>query len=450
MTLNLQDAARAMEAAGAPPPLQAAGWSVDTRTQDPGDVYFALRGTHCDGHGFVPAALEKGASAVVVERSAGQAEACPTVELVVPDSLKALQGLAAWARRQWAGPVVAVTGSAGKTTTKDAIASLLGVAMPVGKTTGNFNNHVGVPLSILRLPDACKAAAIEMGMNHAGEIRELAAIAGPDMGVVTNVGYAHVEFFDSIDGVAAAKRELIEALPRDGVAFLNADDPRVLGFRGAHAGRTVTFGFSEGADVRAEGARFHDGGSHFRVQGVDFETSQPGRHAVMNLLAAIAVAGEFGIAPERLRDAVRGFRTSGMRGVRLERNGVAVWNDCYNSNPEAAESMIDVLCETPAARRIAVLGEMRELGQAAGELHRRVGRYAAARGVDLLIGVQGEARAMVEAAREAGLGPGAALYFEDAAEAGGFARQAARPGDAALFKGSRGVRMERALEKFLE
>jgi UDP-N-acetylmuramoyl-tripeptide--D-alanyl-D-alanine ligase len=439
-----------MEAAGAPPPLQAAGWSVDTRTQDPGDVYFALRGTHCDGHGFVPAALEKGASAVVVERSAGQAEACPTVELVVPDSLKALQGLAAWARRQWAGPVVAVTGSAGKTTTKDAIASLLGVAMPVGKTTGNFNNHVGVPLSILRLPDACKAAAIEMGMNHAGEIRELAAIAGPDMGVVTNVGYAHVEFFDSIDGVAAAKRELIEALPRDGVAFLNADDPRVLGFRGAHAGRTVTFGFSEGADVRAEGARFHDGGSHFRVQGVDFETSQPGRHAVMNLLAAIAVAGEFGIAPERLRDAVRGFRTSGMRGVRLERNGVAVWNDCYNSNPEAAESMIEVLCETPAARRIAVLGEMRELGQAAGELHRRVGRYAAARGVDLLIGVQGEARAMVEAAREAGLGPGAALYFEDAAEAGGFARQAARPGDAALFKGSRGVRMERALEKFLE
>jgi UDP-N-acetylmuramoyl-tripeptide--D-alanyl-D-alanine ligase len=450
MTLNLQDAARAMEAAGAPPPLQAAGWSVDTRTQDPGDVYFALRGTHCDGHGFVPAALEKGASAVVVERSAGQAEACPTVELVVPDSLKALQGLAAWARRQWAGPVVAVTGSAGKTTTKDAIASLLGVAMPVGKTTGNFNNHVGVPLSILRLPDACKAAAIEMGMNHAGEIRELAAIAGPDMGVVTNVGYAHVEFFDSIDGVAAAKRELIEALPRDGVAFLNADDPRVLGFRGAHAGRTVTFGFSEGADVRAEGARFHDGGSHFRVQGVDFETSQPGRHAVMNLLAAIAVAGEFGIAPERLRDAVRGFRTSGMRGVRLERNGVVVWNDCYNSNPEAAESMIEVLCETPAARRIAVLGEMRELGQAAGELHRRMGRYAAARGVDLLIGVQGEARAMVEAAREAGLGPGAALYFEDAAEAGGFARQAARPGDAALFKGSRGVRMERALEKFLE
>jgi UDP-N-acetylmuramoyl-tripeptide--D-alanyl-D-alanine ligase len=453
MTLNLQEVARAMAAAGSPPPAVAAGWSVDTRTQQPGDVYFALRGANHDGHDFVRAAVEKGASAVVVERSSsGQAKACPTapVELVVPDGLKALQDLGAWARRQWAGRVVAVTGSAGKTTTKDAIASLLGVAMPVGKTAGNFNNHVGVPLSILRLPDGCRAAALEMGMNHAGEIRELAAIARPDVGVVTNVGYAHVEFFDSIEGVAAAKRELIEALPRDGVAVLNADDARVLGFRGRRAGRTVTFGFSEGADVRAEGVRFHDGGSRFRVQGVDFETSQPGRHAVMNLLAAIAVAGEFGIAPERLRDAVRSFAAAGMRGERLEHNGVVVWNDCYNSNPEAARSMIDVLRDTPAARRIAVLGEMLELGQASPELHRLVGRYAAARGVDVLIGVQGGARAMVEAAREAGLNPGAARFFEDAAEAGDYARRAARPGDAALFKGSRGVRMERALEKFLE
>jgi UDP-N-acetylmuramoyl-tripeptide--D-alanyl-D-alanine ligase len=345
--------------------------------------------------------------------------------------------------------VIGVTGSAGKTTTKDAIAQLLAVELPVGKTDGNLNNHVGVPLSILRLPDGCRAGVLEMGMNHAGEIRALAAIAKPDVAVVTNVGYAHVEFFDSIEGVAAAKRELVEELPREGVAVLNADDPRVLAFRGAHRGRSVTFGFSECADVRAEAADFTPGGARFRALGVDFETGLAGRHAVMNLLAAIAVARVFGIAPERLREPVRTFTIGGMRGERSEHNGVVVWNDCYNSNPEAAQSMIDVLRETPAGTRIAVLGEMLELGRAAEELHRQVGRYAAEHGVDVLIGVRGHARAMVEAAAGAGLPRSRAHFFEDPAPAGDLARHTARPGDAVLFKGSRGVRVERALERFL-
>src|ERR1019366_4459855 len=210
----------------------------------------------------------------------------------------------------------------GKTTTKDAIAHLLAVELPVGRTAGNFNNHVGVPLSILSIPDGCRAAVLEMGMNHAGEVRALAAIAKPDFGVVTNVGYAHAEYFDSIEGVAAAKRELIEALPRDGVAVLNADDPRVLKFRDAHPGRSVTFGFSEGAEVRAETAEYGADGARFRAVGVDFETELPGRHAVMNLLAAIAVARVFGIAPERLREPVRSFAIGKMRGERSEHNGV--------------------------------------------------------------------------------------------------------------------------------
>jgi UDP-N-acetylmuramoyl-tripeptide--D-alanyl-D-alanine ligase len=340
-----------------------------------------------------------------------------------------------------------VTGSAGKTTTKDAIAHLLGPG--VGRTIGNLNNHVGVPLSILRLPDDSKTAVLEMGMNHAGEIRVLAEIARPQIGVVTNVGYAHVEFFDSIEGVAAAKRELIEALPRDGVAVLNADDPRVLRFREAHPGRSVTFGFSEAADVRAEAAEFGADGARFRALGVDYETGLTGRHAVMNLLAAIAVSMVFGLAPEQMREAVRSFAVGKMRGEKLEHNGIQVWNDCYNSNPEAAQSMIDVLRETPARKRIAVLGEMLELGHAAEELHRRVGRYAAEHGVDVLIGVRGSAREMVDEARTAGLRNGAAVFFEDAAEAGEFAREAAGEGDAILFKGSRGVRVERALERFL-
>ncbi len=450
MTLDLQEVARVVGAAGELPPGPVTGWSVDTRTQNPGDLYFALRGPNHDGHDYAAAAAAKGAAGVVVERPVGAPR-----ELVVGDSARALRDLGAWARERWGGTVVAVTGSAGKTTTKDAIAQLLAVEMPVGKTVGNLNNHIGVPLSILRLPGDCRAAVLEIGMNHAGEIREMAAAARPDMGVVTNVGYAHVEFFDSIEGVAAAKRELIEALPRSGVAALNADDARVLRFREAHAGRTVTFGFSERAEVRAEGLVFEDKKAgrearftaRFRALGVDFETGVAGRHGVMNVLAALAVAREFGIAPERLREAVRSFAAGKMRGERMERGGIVIWNDCYNSNPEAAESMIDVLRETPAARRIAVMGEMLELGQAAGELHRRVGRYAARAGIDTLIGVRGHARAMVEAAKVAGI---EARFFDEPAAAGDCVRESARPGDAVLFKGSRGVRIERALERFLK
>jgi UDP-N-acetylmuramoyl-tripeptide--D-alanyl-D-alanine ligase len=444
MTLDLQEVARAMRAAGNAPPVKVTGWSVDTRTQNAGDLYFALRGPNHDGHDFVGAAVAKGAAGVVVERSTGAPH-----ELVVSDTLKALQELAAWARANWNGSVVGVTGSAGKTTTKDAIAHLLAVELPVGKTVGNFNNHVGVPLSILSLADGCRAAVLEIGMNHAGEIRRLAAIARPDVGVVTNVGYAHAEYFDSIEGVAAAKRELIEALPRDGVAVLNADDPRVVEFRDAHPGRSVTFGLSEWAEVRGEAAHFGADGARFRVAGVDFETGLAGRHAVMNLLAAIAVAGVLGIAPERLQEAVRTIASGKMRGQRSEHNGMVVWDDCYNSNPEAAQSMIDVLGETQAGRRIAVLGEMLELGRAAEELHRQVGRYAAEHGIDWLIGIGGHARSMVEGAAAAGLPRGRAHFFEDPAEAGEFARLTARPGDAILFKGSRGVRVERAMERFL-
>src|ERR1039458_8802151 len=224
MTLNLQEVARAMRAAGRAPDIPVAGWSVDTRTQNPGDVYFALRGPNHDGHAFLAAARETGAAAVVVdriraatvrERFPGE-EQDPPDELLVSDTLRALQELGAWARRQWGQTVIGVTGSAGKTTTKDAIAHLLEAEFPVGRTVGNFNNHVGVPISILRLPDGCRAAALEMGMNHAGEIRELAAMAAPQIGVVTNVGHA----FNGIEKlhVGVAKRELIEALPADGVA----------------------------------------------------------------------------------------------------------------------------------------------------------------------------------------------------------------------------------------
>ena len=446
MILPLQQLARAMGAAGGPFEGTAAEWSVDSRTQPPGGIYFALRGERHDGHDFVAAALEKGAVAAVVDHAVSPDAAR---QMLVADTLAALQAAAVWARREWGGDVVAVTGSAGKTTTKDAIAHLLAVDRPVGRTIGNFNNHVGVPLSILRLPGETRTAVLEIGMNHAGEIRRLARMAAPSIGVVTNVGYAHVEFFaDGIEGVAAAKRELVESLPPDGVAVLNADDPRVRPVGQAHAGRTVTFGFAEDAGVRAEAYRESGGGAAFRALGVEFETGMAGRHAVLNLLAAIAVAREFGIAPERLRDAVRSFSAGERRGRKSEHNGIVIWDDTYNSNPEAAKAMIDVLGRTPAARRIAVLGEMRELGHCSGELHRGVGRYAARHGIDYLIGVGGDARLMVEAAVDDGMAAASAKFIDDPAAAGDYARVLARPGDAVLFKGSRGVRVERALERF--
>jgi UDP-N-acetylmuramoyl-tripeptide--D-alanyl-D-alanine ligase len=448
MVLSMHDAAAAMGVSPDPQRVgrRITGWSVDSRSIQPGDLFFALRGPNHDGHAYVSQVLAAGAVGAVVERGAGVSS--PDL-LEVPDSLAALQSLARWARQRWGGTIVGVTGSAGKTTTKDAIAHLLASQMPAGKTTGNFNNHVGVPLSILRLPDDSRVAVLEIGMNHAGEIRELAAIARPEIGVVTNVGHAHVEFFDSIEGVALAKRELIEALPADGVAVLNADDARVAGFRDVHSGRTVTFGLSEEADVRAENLQSGCDGTRFCVAGVDFETSLAGRHAVMNLLAAIAVARLFGIAPERQRDAVRTFTVGKMRGERLEHKGMIIWNDCYNSNPDAVRAMLDVLAGTPARRRVAVLGEMLELGHSAEALHRDIGRYVAERGIDVLVAVRGAAIALADEARRAGMSGGAAHFFEDPGEAGDFLRQAVKPGDAVLFKGSRGVAVERALQKLL-
>ncbi len=321
------------------------GWSVDSRTLAAGDLFFALRGPNHDGHDYAAAALAMGAAGVVVEHPLPAENA-----LVVPDTLAFLQSLAARVRARWGGTVVGVTGSAGKTTTKDAIAHVLSSAFPVGRTVGNWNNHVGVPLSILRLPDECNVAVLEMGMNHAGEIRQLAAIAKPDLAVVTNVGYAHVENFDSIEGVALAKRELVEGLSPAGTAILNADDPRVARFADIHPGPVITFGFSEGASVRAEAVEYGTERTRFRVCEVEFETRLAGRHGVLNVLAALAAARAFGIPAARLREVVASFAPLNMRGQRLEHAGATIWNDCYNSNPEAVRAMVDVLRETPAGR----------------------------------------------------------------------------------------------------
>ncbi len=425
------------------------GWSVDSRTVQPGDLFFALRGPLHDGHKYVAEVLEKGAAGAVAEDSI---DARGPV-LRVPDTLQALQRLAAWARREWRGDVVAVTGSAGKTTTKDVIAEMLSTEIATAKTQGNLNNHVGLPLSLLRLEETARVAVLELGMNHAGEIRDLAAIARPDVGVVTNVGYAHIENFDSIDGIAAAKRELVEALGDRGTAVLNADDARVAAFGAIHKGRTILYGESPAAQVRAEDVEYSGSdespGVRFRVGTTRFESALTGRHSVSNLLAGIAVAGVYGIPPERLKDKVRQLTPGKMRGERLQHQGVLIYNDCYNSNPDAVRAMLEVLRDTPARRRIAVLGEMLELGRWAEPLHRDVGNYTAVCGLDVLVGIRGAACYMVDAVKRAGLTADAAFFFDDPEDAGRLVRQLAQPGDAILFKGSRGVHVERALEEFL-
>lgn len=421
----------------------ATGWSIDSRTIAPGDLFFALRGPAHDGHDYIAEVLRKGAAAVVAERAVEAAERV----LVVRDSLQALQGVAARAREMWAGDVIGVTGSAGKTTTKDVIAEMLSTEMRTGKTVGNLNNHVGVPLSLLRLDESARVAVIEMGMNHAGEIRHLSAIAKPNHGVVTNVGYAHIESFESIEGIAAAKQELIDALPPEGTAVLNADDARVKAMgRGRKA---LLYGTSAEADVRAEDVEFLEEGAKFRVGPARFETALSGRHSVLNILAGLAVAWIYEIPPERLVDAVRNLKPGKMRGETFRHREILVLDDCYNSNPDAAKAMLDVLRDTPARRRIAVLGEMLELGRWAEPLHRDVGSYAAGQGIDVLVGIRGAAWSMVDAARLAGHSAGAALFFDDPAEAGRAVRAMAQAGDAVLFKGSRGVHVERALEQFL-
>jgi UDP-N-acetylmuramoyl-tripeptide--D-alanyl-D-alanine ligase len=425
------------------------GWSIDSRTIRPGDVFFALRGPNHDGHAYVADVLRRGAAAAVVEHSfASEGVEAGGEILRVEDTLSALQNVAGWARKRWNGEVVGVTGSAGKTTTKNVIAEMLAVGRRTAKNEGNLNNHIGLPLSLLRLDETAEVAVLEMGMNHAGEIRTLANIAGPNTGVVTNVGYAHIENFESIEGIASAKQELVESLGENGTAVLNADDPRVAAMARVHPGKMILYGQSADANIRGEEVEFTANGSRFRVRSTKFETQLTGRHNVLNVLAGIAVGGVYGIEPQRLVEPVARLVPEKMRGQRFEHQGITIFDDCYNSNPDAVRAMLDVLRDTPAKRRIAVLGEMLELGRWAEPLHRDVGDYASRCGIDVLVGIRGAACFILDAAIRAGLRASAAFFFEGPDEAGRFLRTIAQPGDAILFKGSRGVHVEQALRQF--
>jgi UDP-N-acetylmuramoyl-tripeptide--D-alanyl-D-alanine ligase len=433
--------------------LVAQGYSIDSRTLHAGELFFAVKGERLDGHDFVEQAQARGAVAAVVSREQIARYAVRTNLLVVEDTLRALQRLATCVRRLWGKPVVGVTGSVGKTTTKEAIAHVLATRYRVLKSEGNFNNHFGLPLMLLKLQPEQEIAVIEMGMSHAGEIAALASIALPEIGVVTCVAPVHLEFFSSVAEIARAKYELIAALPSGGTAVLNADDPYVGQFGRDFKGKVVRYALrAAAAEVRAENVEAHGAlGSSFDVvvDGYRARATLPlvGNHNVSNALAAVAVGLERGLTPSEAVAALATLQAADKRGQVLQLGNITVINDCYNSNPKALCAMVDTLAAMPARRRIVVAGEMLELGPSGEEMHRQAGRQIAEKKIDLLLGVRGLAQVMVEAARQSGM---TAEFVATPEEAGAWLAQETREGDAVLLKASRGVKLERALETWSE
>lgn len=463
MRWTLTQVAEAFEVAppsGLSPVARLAGVSIDSRTIASGQLFFAIHGPRHDGHAFVVSALERGAVAAVVQqdRLGSFPEAARGKLFAVPDTTHALGKLARAVRRSWGGRLAGVTGSVGKTTTKEILAALLAARFRVLKSEGNLNNEYGLPLMLLRLEEDQEAAVLEMGMSRAGELARLAKIAEPDVGVVTRVAPVHLEFFKSLDEIALAKRELIEGLAGDSpVAVLNIDDPRVAAFAKIARGRVLTFGFDRRADFRGEAIEDRGAlGSAFRFVGPtesgNLDLPLAGRHAISNALAAMAAASVWGMGVVDAKRVFPTLRPANMRGEVLRFNdGFALINDCYNSSPVALAAMIHLLSATPGfERRILAAGEMLELGATSAELHHEAGRDAAAAGnIDWIIAVQGDAQEIVHGAVAAGHPRERTRFFPSSEDAAKFVAELAAPRDLLLVKGSRGTKMERIVEGVL-
>jgi UDP-N-acetylmuramoyl-tripeptide--D-alanyl-D-alanine ligase len=430
--------------------------SIDTRTLAEGALFVAIRGERFDGGEFAAAAIENGAGGVVAGPEVVQAfrPAGDVVLIEVDDTTVALQSLARAIRRASGTNVVAITGSAGKTTTKEVTAEFLAARYEVMRNRGNLNNHIGLPLSLIALRQRPEIAVVELGMNHAGEISALTRVAEPDVRVWTNVGDAHVGFFASVDAIADAKAEILEGATASNVLVANADDDRIVARSRGFAGRVTTFGIDREADVRARDVidRGIDG-IEARVTTrrgeVVLRTPLTGRGNLANVLAATAVAIEFDVPLEDIRQRAARLRPAARRGevVRL-RDHVTVIDDSYNANPTATIRALDVLAAAGAARRVAVLGEMLELGDRAAALHADVGRAAAAAGVDVLFAIGGApAAALADAAVAAGMSSARVRHFATSDEAAGAIAAAVEPGDVVLVKGSRGVKTDRVVDR---
>ena len=427
--------------------------SIDSRTLAPGDFFIALRGDRFDGHAFVADVLAKGAAGVVVQEARGSGGTAAVVE--VSETTRALQDLARFVRRQSGARIVAITGSAGKTTTKEICAEMLSARDRVFRNKGNLNNHIGLPLSLLELRSGPDVAVVELGMNHPGEIRTLVGIAEPEVRVWTNVGDAHIGFFASADAIADAKAELLEHARPSDVLVANADDQRVMSRARTFTGRLVTFGVAAEADVRArdvealglEGTRatVQTPAGEFRLQ-----TPLLGLGNLANVLAASAVAVTLGVPLNAIAERASSLRAAHHRGELLRLpGGVTLIDDSYNSSPTALKQSLEtVAAATGSARKIAILGEMLELGDHAARLHQECGRAAAAASLHLLVAVGGDAaRELASAAVAAGLPPASVVHVPSKHEAMGLATERVRPGDLVLVKGSRGIGLDTVVER---
>lgn len=439
--------------------------STDSRKASHGDLFVALRGERFDGHDFVEAALRQGAIGALVAaqyrtasslkplltdgRLSRRGKPSPFI-LAVPDPLLAYQQLAAYHRMRFSIPIVAVTGSNGKTTTKEMVARVLEERYRVLVTEGNLNNRIGVPQTLLRLTSRHEAAVIEMGVDQKGQTTRLAEMTRPTIGVITNIGPDHLEFFGTLEASAQAKGELLDLLPPDCAAVLNADDPYFDYLASRARCRVLSFGFSERAEVRASDLVPGAKGAHFRLvfpertKSAPVELSAYGRHNVSNALAAAAVGHLCRISGTKIALGLSRFRPAVMRSQVEKVGDVRLINDCYNANPASMKAAVEVLADLGAGgRTIAVLGDMLELGRDSAALHHEVGGYVAECKISLLVACGPQARSLAEGARAAGMSADCIHNVGDACEAAAVLMPMIREGDVVLVKGSRGMRMER-------
>ena len=422
---------------------------IDSREAKPDSVFFAIKGDRLDGHQFLSQALETAAGAVI--SSVPEVPLVPSVPpkglILVGDTTAALQLLARAIRQKFDFTLIAITGSAGKTTTKEMIATLVGTEKRTFKSWGNFNNLIGCPLCIDNTPDDAEVVVSEMGMNHKGEIATLAGLTRPDIGVYTNIAPVHIEFFGTIEKIAEAKRELLENVKSDGTIVINTDNEHVMRISEKFAGTKVTYGIEHDAQYRATavtergllGTRFT-----VRAEGEDrdFELALPGRHNLSNLLAAIATARVAGISWDGIATGIANLKPAYHRGVVVPVGGAAIYDDTYNSNPYALASALTLLKQADAKRRIAVIGDMLELGEKELEYHHDSGK-AIPQEVDAVIAVGQRSKSLLDGAREAGFTDDRLHHFDDAQSAGEFLKTFIKDGDLVLIKASRGIGLDK-------